>query len=86
MSESAPPNPPSGDANTENPPSPTSKHPPKLAPGANKADKTRRGYDLGVKYINKWMEENQLPIFLRERHTPVIEKSSTHELDIAFFA
>ena len=49
-------------ATAENPPSP-SKYPPKLAAGANKADSTRKGYEAGVKYINKWMGENNLPTF-----------------------
>jgi hypothetical protein len=44
-------------------PSPTTKHPQKLPTGANKADQTKKNYDCGVVYINKWMVENEHPLF-----------------------
>jgi hypothetical protein len=44
-------------------PSPTTKHPQKLPTGANKADQTKKNFDCGVVYINKWMVENEHSLF-----------------------
>ena len=34
-----------------------------MLPGANNSKLTKMRYDVGVKYINKWMKENQHPPF-----------------------
>ena len=34
-----------------------------MPPGANNSKLTKMRYDVGVKYINKWMKESQHPPF-----------------------
>ena len=45
-------------------PSPTNREgPAKLPAGSHKSESTKKNYEMGVLYINKWLEENDYPKF-----------------------
>ena len=46
---------------------------------ANKADQTKKNYDCRVLYINKWMVENEHPLFedLTDEHVKADHLSKT---------